>query len=218
MKFLRGGGDSPSVRAELHQLEEHQKQLDYERDEIERTPSQAMVVPSVDDVKQLARDAVRGLASDSFEFAKVMRTLVGKIFVFPYRLCDGGDVVLRARVRLVVANLLPEKRLQEALALPLERRLTVDLFDSLPQRVKYRESVVARRAKGESERHVATALGITQPAVQKASALDRVMKRLRLNDPYVPLIEPPRTNCAKLHRHLHPRYRFEPLPDYHPEW
>ena len=42
------------------------------------------------------------------------------------------------------------------------------------------------------------------------------MEGLGLADPYVPMTEPP-ADQARIRRHKHPRYRFEPTPRY-PAW
>jgi hypothetical protein len=39
------------------------------------------------------------------------------------------------------------------------------------------------------------------------------MERLGVNDPYQPVREPP-LDHGRLRRHLHSRYRFEPLPGF----
>jgi hypothetical protein len=84
---------------------------------------------------------------------------------------------------------------------------TVDLFDA-PQRIAYRERVVALRERGLTERLTARELGLTQPAVQRAMALHRKMQAAGATDAYRRLIAP---TAGKPRRHRHPRYRFEPL-------
>jgi hypothetical protein len=59
------------------------------------------------------------------------------------------------------------------------------------------------------QRPAAELLGITQPAVQAARDLDKLMKEAGTTDAYVPVLEPP-VDDKKLRRHLHPQYRFEP--------
>jgi site-specific DNA recombinase len=155
------------------------------------------------------------LALDNYEFAKRMRAVTGKIFVHPFQLCDGGEIVLRAKLRIHIANLLPDPLLKDALQNPLEQTLVIDLFD-LPQRVAYREQILDLR-KEMTEREAAHRLGLTVTATQRAAALDRLMKGRGLLDPYVRLTEPP-PNYGQLRRHLHARYQFEPLPGYIPDW
>jgi site-specific DNA recombinase len=213
LKFLRAGGESPSVQADLRKLESDLAGFRAERDELEESPEDALVMPSVEKLKALARQELRGLAIESYEFAGLMQRLVTELYVVPYRLCDGKDLVLRATFRLQLANLLPDKRVQEVLRGPLERVLTVDLFKP-PQRVEYRERVMALRHE-ITERAVARELGITVTAAQRAAVLDRLMKQLNLADPYLRLVEPP-MDYPKMRRHLHSRYHFEPLPG-HPQ-
>ena len=87
-----------------------------EKEELEDNTDNSLVIPSVDEIT-LARDQLQGplRAIESFEFAGLMQRIIKELHVFPYRLCDGKDFVLRARFRLQLANLLPEKRLQDAM-------------------------------------------------------------------------------------------------------
>jgi hypothetical protein len=124
-------------------------------------------------------------------------------------LCIGGLIVLRARFRLRVSNLLPDRRVQQTLQQPLERVLTVDLFDP-PQPETFRRRVCELRAGGMTQREAADQCGLTVTAAQDAAGLQRRMDTLGLTDPYVAVTEPP-DDYGKLRRHLHSRYRFEPV-------
>ena len=211
IKFIKKGYDSPSVGEELEKLEAELQELRAENTEIERTPSEAIVIPSAEELRRLARESVRNLALESYEFATLMRSLVTDFFVFPYRSCDGKDLVLRGAAQLQLANLLPDRRLRDSLRAPLGRSLNIDLFEP-PQRIQYREQVMTLRRE-VTEREAAERLGITTTAAQHAARMDRMMRRLGLNDPYVRLTEPP-LNLPKMRRSLHPRYRFDPLPGF----
>lgn len=50
-------------------------------------------------------------------------------------------------------------------------------------------------------------------ADRNALALDRKMRELSLDTPYVIVLEPP-TDYPKLRRHMNPRYQFVPLEGY----
>lgn len=211
LAFLRAGNHSETVAGDLQRLEASKAQLAAERAELEQRPRHVVDVPSIEQLKQYAENSLMSLAVDSFEFARAMRQLTPRIVVFPYRLCDGGGLALRAKLRLRLANLIPNAPTAAALDHPLERLITVDLFDP-PQRAAYREQVINLRAAGLTEKEAATQLGITGTAAQYAAALHRKMTEQGLHDPYVPVTEPP-PDVSKLRRHLHPRYRFQPLPD-----
>jgi hypothetical protein len=111
--FIRDGDVSRSVRDNLLRLERLAAQLRHERSEAEATPSTTLVIPSIEEIKRLARESFEGLAADSFEFANAMRTLISRITIFPYRLCDGAPIVLRAKFDLSLANLFSSKSLSE---------------------------------------------------------------------------------------------------------
>lgn len=223
MTFIRGGDSSDHVRRELHCLEEdREKPLVREQEKLNRMPRHVIELPSAVEIKATAGEAFRDLAMDSFEYAKRMRMVTGKIYVYPFRLCEGRPLVLRAKLRLALANLLPDEGLREVLQRPLERVLRIDLFNA-PQRVAFCEKVSSARQEVDAsgrkrrERDVAASLGITVAAAQRAAALDRLMKQQGLPDPYVRLLEPP-SDYPKLRRHHHPRYRFESLPGHIPDW
>lgn len=136
---------------------------------------------------------------------------------FPYRLVDGAPIVLRAQFDLQLANLLSDKRARELLQPQLRRILYVDLFKP-SQRVAFRNSVIELRSgsaerKPMSEELAASTLGLTVTAAQRAASLDRIMRTKGLSDPYVALREVP-LDYAKMRRHLHPRFHFNPLPGF----
>jgi len=210
IKFITGGSESPTLRDELARLELEKSKVHYDLNVLKRQPSRAFEIPPIEQVKDLVRQSIRELAVESPDFAKTMRKMIPRIVVFPVRLCDDGALVTRATFRLQVSNLLPEPGACEALRQPLEKILTVDLFYH-PQRESFRTRVVEARAKGMSERAVATQLGITVTAAQRAAVLQRKMDELGITDPYLRVTTPP--GDSKLRRNLHPGYCFEPLPE-----
>jgi hypothetical protein len=110
-----------------------------EENHLKERPLEAIVIPSVETVKAMARESFAGLAVESPDFGKLMRMLIPRIVVIPYRLPDGGMIVHWAKFRLHLSQLLPERRAADALQRPLEQFLMVDLFDP-PQREAYRAS------------------------------------------------------------------------------
>jgi hypothetical protein len=192
-------------------LEREQARLAAELKCAQREPTNVIDIPPVGRIKELARQSLGDVARrDGGDFARVMRRLVPSIVVFLYRLCDGGAVVLRARLKVRLADLLPDRRAADVLRGPLERVIGIDLFEH-PQREEYRRRIMSERAAGKTEREAAKLCGITVTAAQKAAALQRKMDELGITDPYVPVLCPP-DDVAKLRRHRHADYRFEPLP------
>lgn len=206
---MKAGASGASLIEELARLEKQKSRIGWERQQIAEASNAPTEVPTVAEVKGMAGEAFGKLAATSQEFGRLLRGLIPRIVVFPYRLCDGGHPVLRARFTLSLASLLPPvpglDRLASALRCPLE----VDLFDP-PEREAYRARVLEATARGMTQRGIAAALGISQPAVQGAVALARRMAQEGIDDPYVALAAPP-DDYNRLRRHRHPRYRFEPL-------
>jgi hypothetical protein len=214
VNFIKVGGTSASLRNELAGLEADKAALLLQLESLKQEPNDSNAVYSIETIKETTRIAIQGCAADAVELGRLMRQLVPKIWVYPFRLCDGGDIVHRAKFSLALVPLLPPSQHLDGVGRHLTRDLVVDLFDQ-PQRAKYRQDVVNMRAAGMTERQVANKLGITHTAAQRAAALDRMMQRLGLADPYIPVLEPP-SDFGMLRRHRHPRYRFEPLDEPRP--
>jgi site-specific DNA recombinase len=96
----------------------------------------------------------------------------------------------------------------------LSRQFTINLFEA-PQRERIRKEVVQLTAQKCDQREIAARISEkpTQTAVQRALALDRAMRAAALNDPYIPVLEPP-ADYSKLRRHLNRKYCFRPQENY----
>jgi hypothetical protein len=176
---------------------------------LEREPSNDFILPTAAAIIRRAREAIQEVAADAPEFGVLMGRLVPTLEVYPYRLIDGGAVVLRAKAVLDLVRLAGLPDVADQADQVLRTEITVNLFDP-PQRVAFRERIVNLRAEGMTERQAASAVGITGTAAQRAAALHRLMKdKGGLADPYIPVTEAP--DDAKLTRHSNRRYRFEPL-------
>jgi hypothetical protein len=204
-------GNSRALQEKLCTLESERDRLEEEAVIAAREEASAEEIdlPPIDEIKRLAAEVFPKLVVHDPEAGRLIQRLVSELKVIPYRLCDGGAVVLRAHLTLNLAALFQRGVAVEGIDAVLRFNLVVDLFDR-PQREAYRERVVAMRAQGLTERTVARQLGITITAAQRAAALARRMQELNISDPYLPILEPP-TDCGKLRRHRHPRYRLDPL-------
>ena len=143
-----------------------------------------------------------------------MRQVVPDLHVYLVRLADGGHPLPRAHAQIVLSGVVPDAKLVPGVEALFTRRVSLDLFDP-PQREQIREEAVRLSADGMTQRDIAKALGVTQPAVSNALALDRLMRERGLDTPYLLQSEPP-TDFPKLRRHQNPSDHFEPLEGYQP--
>jgi hypothetical protein len=210
LSAIKGTGGSPTLYQELAKLEAAKADSLAELQQIEGESNDAVELPSLAELRQLAIESFAALSMQSHEFAKLMKRLIHTIVVHPYRPLDGGSIVLRAKFRIALTSLAPKLRLLPLDVSTLARELTVDLFEP-PQRIALREQVMELIKAGTYQRETGAALGITQPAVQKAIKLDELMHLAGVEDPYQAVLEPPE-NYRKLRRHKHARYRFEMKP------
>lgn len=208
-------GPRPMFAEKITELDEKEKHLAWERQRLDSARTDPIELPdSIVDLRGILEEQFRELAMRSYEFGDLMRQLVPEFTVYSVRLCDGGHPKARAKVKLnlggSIANIQDVPQLQALLS----REITLNLFEP-PQRERIREQVVALAAKELTERQIAQSLSekVTQPAVQKALALDRKLKASGLEGPYVILLEPP-DDYARLRRHKHPRFKFEAREGY----
>jgi hypothetical protein len=203
-------GFSPAIQQKLAETETRHAQLKAELADLEGELDDIPVLPPIEELKKKAREAISRMNFDDPSFGRLMTTLVPRLVVFPYRLLDGGAVVLRAQATINLAPLTP-RNTAISIGDLITRTVTIDLFDS-PQRVTFRERVVGLRQEGLTEREVAANLGLTVTAAQRAMSLHRMMVEAVVSDPYRRLTAPP-DGDSKFRRHFHPRYEFRPLPD-----
>jgi len=217
LKAILKYGPEPMFEQKLAELNDEDKRLARARRELERLRDRAPELPgSVAELRETFEEKFRGLAADSPEFGTLLRQVVPQFHVYLVRMCDGGHPLPRARVTLSLAGLVPDAGRAPAVAALLTRNITVDLFTPF-QRERIRAESVQLVADGLDQREIARRLPepATQAGVSQALALDRRMRDLGLDTPYV-LMDGPPSDYPKLRRHQNSKYRFERLPDYSP--
>jgi site-specific DNA recombinase len=210
-------GPRPMFEGKLTELDAEERRLAAERRELERLCGCAPVLPgSVAELRQEFEGQFRDLAADSPEFGVLLRRLVPEFHVYLVRLCDGGHPLPRARATLSLSGVVPDARRAPGVTEFLTRTVTLDLFKT-PQRERIRAEAVRLAGAGVDQRQIAARLPepATQAGVWQALALDRRMRDLGLDTPYVMVSAPP-SDYPKLRRHHNEKFVFEPLPDYRP--
>lgn len=210
-------GARPTLLEQLNNIEGREGDLVRRRHRLEHLQTKDLELPeSVGELRQRLEDEFVRLAIDSPEFGDLMRQLVPEFYVYLVRLPDGGPPLPRAKVKLTLAGIVPDASLVPGLGELLTRELTLDLFDRPPQRERIRKEAARLAAQGVFQRQIAETLTdekTYQAVVQKALVLDRKIKELGLDSPYVLVTEPPE-DILKLRRHKNPKYRFEPREGY----
>lgn len=211
--FIRNGHNSTIVADDLRRLENEKRQLLDAQDFQQRPQDNALAIPKGKELRPMFGEAMGALIVEDPEFADVVRNLVSKVVAYPFRLCDGGRIVMRAQMTVNLPSALSESKLSATVEQTLGQVNWVNLFNP-PQREAFRERVVADR-NHLTQAEVAAKYGITVTAAQHAAALQRKMDALNLTDPYVHVVTPP-DDCPKLRRHKHSRYQFEPILEFTP--
>ncbi len=205
---------SQALLSRLSATEQRLREIDDEIAEVSATVPITPVIPTADELRKLAQQSFLELSVESREYAGVMRNIVRDFYVLPYRLIDGGNISPRVVFKLDLGSI-------EGVQVPDQLDcMTLDCMIDLtkpPQRVEFRERVVARRESGMKERDVAAKLGITQPAVQNAVKLHAQMIRLGISDPWQPV--PTYAEAADRYQRIsHPRFCFTPLDGFTPKF
>jgi site-specific DNA recombinase len=201
---------SPALSERLSEIEGRLARLQAERADLNRESDALPHIPSVSELKRLARQEVGRLDFDNPEFGRLMHRLAPRIEVFPHIPFGGGQIVLRAVMEVNVAALLGPAG--QALGDLIVRSATVDLFEP-PQRIAHLDRLVQLCAQGHSAKSAASELGLTATAAQRSMVLHREMQAAGVSDPYLPVLEPP-VGSGKFSRDTHARYHFEPLNGY----
>ncbi len=208
MTSIEQHGGTRSMFERVNQLDIELATSEDELTLLNSTPEIPIALPPVAELQKAAEQVFQDLAPRHPQAWRQLHRLVPQLYLFPIQACDGQGVFLRAKLVLNLAALIPQAGIPDEVEQILHRHLSVDLFD-VPQRVEFRERVVELHQQGMSTRKIASRLGLTQPAVQNALALDQRMKELALTEPYVLLAEPPES-FGRCRRHKKSRYRFEP--------
>lgn len=201
----------------LNEVKAKRPTLLLQRHRLEQRGKKQLVLPdSTAALLGMLEEEFRQLAFDSPVFGKLMQNLVPEFYVYAVRLCDGGHLLPRAKVRLNLGGTFPDLNLVPGMAEMLTQDLTLDLFEA-PQRERIRQEAVQLHSSGKGPKAISRMIAEkpTATAVQKALALHRKMLSLGLSSPFVTLQAPP-DDYSKLRRHKHARYRFEPLEGYQP--
>jgi hypothetical protein len=208
-------GPRPLFEEKLRALEATERAQARERRELERLVSQPLQLPaSVAHLRRMLEAEFEKLVIDSPDFGLLMRQVVPEFEVYLVRLCDGGHLLPRARVRLALAGIIPDAHHVAGLSELLTGECTLDLFVP-PQRERIRVAAVRLEAQGLEQRDIARRLPetATQAAVYRALALQRKMEALGLDSPYL-LVEEPPPDYPKLRRHRNPKYQPVRLEGY----
>jgi site-specific DNA recombinase len=213
---IKSCGPRPMLLETLDELEMRATKLANERQHLERLSQRKLVIPeSTSELRGLLQQEFQRLAVDSPEFGDLLRLLVPEFHVYLVRLCDGGKLLPRARVKLNLAGSITDADQVLGLQEKLSRTVTIDLFDLPTQREAIREEAVQLAAHGLTHRQIAAQLpgSPTTTAVTNALALDKQLKALGLTSPYLTVLEPP-ADFSKLRRHKNAKYQFQPLNGY----
>jgi site-specific DNA recombinase len=208
-------GPREILKEKLAEIDNREKLLAGERHFLAAADQRTLVLPdSTREIRASLQTDLRRFGVNSWEFGELMKELVPEFHVYLVRLCDGGHLLPRAKVRLDLLGSFADAELVPGLSGLLAEELTVDLFIP-PQRELIRNAAVQLAQNGREQRAIAESLPgrPTQTAVWRALELQRKMSQLGLSSPYVNVSEPP-ADYAKLRRHKNAQFCFQMLEGY----
>lgn len=207
-------GPQPMFQEKLAEITANEHAHAKERRALEAFDKRTLILPeSTTALRHLLEERFQKLAIGSPEFGVLMQQVVPEFYVYLVRLCDGGHLLPRAKVRLHLGGIVPDVKHAPGLETLLTREVTIDLFEKPPERERIREQAVQLAAQGIDQREIGRRPKAKQATVQKALALHRKMEEFGLDTPYVIVEEPP-SDYPKLRRHKNLKYRFEAFDGY----
>ena len=109
--YVKGGDDSPTIREKLRSAEHEVARLTAVRADAEREPTHRVEIPDLAALPSRSPTNVFAILwSTPRSSRRSCVRIAPRISVFPVRLCDGGQVVLRACVTLQLTELLEDSR------------------------------------------------------------------------------------------------------------
>lgn len=182
-------GPTPFLKPRVEAALARQAELEREQRSLESLSSRTLRLPESTAALRAQLEAqLFKLSAASYEYGDLMKKLVPEFHVYLVRLCDGGHLYPRARVKLSLLNSIDDAKHTPVLVELLSREHTVDLFIP-PQRERIREAAVRLHATGLEQRKIGVHSDLSEPATQTAVSdalsLNRRMRDLGLLTPYV---------------------------------
>jgi DNA invertase Pin-like site-specific DNA recombinase len=208
-------GDSIHHRQKLKSLEEQHRVAQFELSKLVRPRKASIVIPTTDEVARLLEETFAELCDESNDEARrLICRVLPDLMIRPVELCDERTVEPQAVVTL---DLQPIVNHLAGDSLPIElppKQLIVNLFDECSY-VQHVVHLGTAEQRGQLVTAAGAEFGFSLGEIGMARKLYRIMQQRGLHNPWLPLTEPP-SRGWKGKRHLHPRYRFEPLPGFEP--
>jgi site-specific DNA recombinase len=212
VRVLSDAQGSPTVVDELKRLEAEKAHLESRREEVTQAPEPNFKLPTMSEIRRLAKKEIGRLAIDSPEFARLLRQLLPSILVYPVKLVDGETYGLRAKADMNAAIFATAASSFDVVQSHLQTTIELNLFAS-PQREAFREQVMELRSQGQKVAQIAARLGITKTAVDRAAAVQRKLEQAGRATPWLPVAKA--NDCSKkMRRQQNKRFHFEPLPGF----
>lgn len=212
---LKALGAHSTIQESLAELDACEKGLALERRQLERHQARPLDLPtSIASLREVLAHEFERQAAESAEFGDLLRKLVPEFHVYLVRLCDGGHLFPRAKIRLNLAASFDDAARVPGLCKLLSQELAIDLFCP-PQRERIRVDAAQLAVQGLTQREIARRLPEkpTSTAVGDALALQRLMESRGLASPYIVVSETP-VDYPKLRRQKNSKFRFTPLDGY----
>ena len=205
-----GAQKSESVATRLQNAEKRQAEIHDAIDALKRQRPREVNLPSMVELRRVARESFADLSIESREFSELMRKVVDDFHVLPFQLIGGGHPQPICTFKLNLSTLLAGSDPQVLRQIRcLNVHCVVDLT-SAPQYERIRNDVVRMQKQGMLQRAIAAQLDVTQTAVQHAASLQKEMEALGLKSPWIPVLtdDAVRTTFKRI---SHARYQFQPL-------
>lgn len=204
--------DQERLLERLDQVEAELVQVRHELHGVDSEPTIETAIPQADELRHQLAELIAAASRQDQELGRRLRDVLPALYVVPYQLIDGGDLVPRVEYTLDLAPLLATelRDLQNSQQFQGSGVITIT---RLPQRLEFFQQAALLRTEGLTRSQTAKRLGISLSACANALRIDRLMRERGLTEPFERMTEP-RASMTRLRRHRSERFRFEPLPGF----
>ena len=129
LNVLENSPNSTAARDRLQSTENLLRDLNHRLETLRTQPAVEVQLPTANELRTKAVTALMEADIEDQEVCRLLRQVIPELWIMPYQVCDGSDIVPRAEMTVSLTSLLPPDLVGCAEAEVFQRRLVVDLCD-----------------------------------------------------------------------------------------
>lgn len=207
-----GQGTIEQLSSKLEERRRERSELVWRLERERSTVRPEVVVPSADEVRRLAEDAISTFDPCDPEVYRNLKRMMPSMTAYPFRLLDAGKVFVFIHVRLDLRGLVPGLEGLACAENAWTHEFIVPAF-APPPRLLHVARVRQLQAEGSGVLESARQLGVQPREISKARKLIRLMDERGTSCPFAPITDVSQVSQKVVQRM---KIRFRPKKGYAP--